>query len=273
MEEPALGDDTYTNGDGTALSALLGRQRVRLAKVGAPVASPDGNNAELRNDDGCPNGRCHFLGRLDTEANVAFRVTDDDDGLEPGSLTGSRLLLDGLDLHVWERLSDQDQDTGEAIGSWPSPNAASHLHDLVLELGEEEVDDLVLLDGERVQVNFLHALDLASLDEPPKLRDRLPFLLVALAAASPRSSSPSTATTSSATVASIPTARAKSGTTAAGASSSSISHYGRCFLGFLPCSCTEGFDRVLAEVRVNAVDLWWGQPVQRNWKLCFWVQP
>jgi hypothetical protein len=54
---------------------------------------------------------------------VTLGVTDDDDGLEAGTLTGTGLLLDGLDLH-----------------------------DLVLKLGQEEVDDLVLLDGERVKV-------------------------------------------------------------------------------------------------------------------------
>jgi hypothetical protein len=54
---------------------------------------------------------------------VALGVTDDNDGLEAGTLTGTGLLLDGLDLH-----------------------------NLVLQLGKEEVDDLVLLDGERVEV-------------------------------------------------------------------------------------------------------------------------
>jgi len=29
---------------------------------------------------------------------------------------------------------------------------SSHLHNLILELGKEEIDDLVLLDGERVEV-------------------------------------------------------------------------------------------------------------------------
>jgi hypothetical protein len=40
----------------------------------------------------------------------------------------------------------------------------SHLHDLILELGQEVVDDLVLLDGQRVKVDLLHAVDLAGLD-------------------------------------------------------------------------------------------------------------
>ena len=96
---------------------------MRLTEVGAPVASSDGDDTELGNDDGGADGGRDFLGGLDAETDVSLGVTDDDDGLEAGALTGTGLLLDGLDLH-----------------------------DLVLELGEEEVDDLVLLDGERVEV-------------------------------------------------------------------------------------------------------------------------
>jgi hypothetical protein len=99
---------------------------VRLTEVGTPVTSSDGDDAELGDDDGGADGGRDFLGGLDTETNVALRVTDDDDGLEAGTLTSTGLFLDGLDLH-----------------------------DLVLELGEEEVDDLVLLDGQRVEVAAL----------------------------------------------------------------------------------------------------------------------
>lgn len=71
---------------------------------------------------------------------VTSRVTDDDDGLESCTLTGAGLLLDGLDLH-----------------------------DFVLEGWEEEVDDLVLLDWEGVEVDFLHGLYLSGLDETTEL--------------------------------------------------------------------------------------------------------
>ena len=67
-------------------------------EVGAPESSPDGDDAELRDDDGGANGRGNLLGRLDAETDVAFRVADDDDGLEPCPLTGTGLFLDGLDL-------------------------------------------------------------------------------------------------------------------------------------------------------------------------------
>jgi hypothetical protein len=89
---------TYTNGDGAALAALLAGQGVRSTEVGTPVASSDGDDAELGDDDGGADGRGDFLGGLDAEADVALRVADDDDGLEAGALTGAGLLLDGLDL-------------------------------------------------------------------------------------------------------------------------------------------------------------------------------
>jgi len=122
-ETGTAGSGNEADGDRTALARLLHGQRVGLTEVGTPVASSDGHNAELGDDDGSADGGRDFLGGLDTETNVALGVSDDDDGLETGTLTGTRLLLHGLDLH-----------------------------DLVLELGEEEVDDLVLLDGERVEV-------------------------------------------------------------------------------------------------------------------------
>jgi hypothetical protein len=117
------GSGNETDSDGTALSTLLGGERVRLTEVVTPVTSSDGDDGELGDDDGSADSGRDFLGGLDTETDVTLRVTDDNDGLEAGTLTGTGLLLDGLDLH-----------------------------DLVLELGQEEVDDLVLLDGERVEV-------------------------------------------------------------------------------------------------------------------------
>ena len=89
---------TYTDGDGTALARLLAGQGVRLTKVGTPVTSSHGDDAELGNDDSGTDGGSNLLGGLDTETDVALGVTNDDNGLESGSLTGTGLLLDGLDL-------------------------------------------------------------------------------------------------------------------------------------------------------------------------------
>lgn len=67
-------------------------------EVGTPVTTSDGNNAELSDDDGGTDGSRDFLGSLDTETDVTLGITDDNDSLEAGTLTGTGLLLDGLDL-------------------------------------------------------------------------------------------------------------------------------------------------------------------------------
>ena len=71
---------------------------MRLTKVGTPVTSSDGDDTELGDDDGSSDSGSNFLGGLDTETDVTLGVTNDNNGLESGSLTGTGLLLDGLDL-------------------------------------------------------------------------------------------------------------------------------------------------------------------------------
>lgn len=93
------GFKTYSDGNRSTLSTLLDGQRVRLTKVGTPVTSPDGENSELGDGDGGTDGGSDFLGGLDTKTDVALRVTDENDGLKAGTLTGTGLLLDGLDLY------------------------------------------------------------------------------------------------------------------------------------------------------------------------------
>jgi len=89
---------TYSDGDGAALSALLGGEGVRKTKVGTPVTTSHGDDAQLGNNDGSTDSGRDFLRRLDTQTDVALGIANDDDGLETGSLTGTGLLLDGLDL-------------------------------------------------------------------------------------------------------------------------------------------------------------------------------
>lgn len=71
---------------------------MRQTEVGAPVSSSDGDDAQLGDDDGGTDSSGDFLGGLDSETDVALGVTNDDDGLESSALTGTGLLLDGLDL-------------------------------------------------------------------------------------------------------------------------------------------------------------------------------
>lgn len=97
IEEGEVGC-TYTNGDGTALSALLDGDGVRVTEVGAPVSATDWHNAELGDDDGSADGGSDFLAGLDAQTDVAGAVSDNDDSLKASALTGTGLLLDGLDL-------------------------------------------------------------------------------------------------------------------------------------------------------------------------------
>lgn len=69
-----------------------------LTKVGTPVTATDGEDSELGDGDSSTDGGSDFLGGLDSETDVALGVTDEDNGLETGTLTGTGLLLDGLDL-------------------------------------------------------------------------------------------------------------------------------------------------------------------------------
>lgn len=69
-----------------------------FTKVGTPVAATDGQDGQLSDDDGGANSGCDFFRGLDAETDVAFAVTDDNDGLESCALAGLGLFLDRLDL-------------------------------------------------------------------------------------------------------------------------------------------------------------------------------
>jgi len=60
----------------------------------SPIASPDGQESQLGTDQSTLDGDLHFLGDLDAKSDVTIVVSDGDDGLESGSLTGLGLLLD-----------------------------------------------------------------------------------------------------------------------------------------------------------------------------------
>lgn len=209
---------TYSDGDRAALAGLLDGDGVGSTQVGTPVTTANGDDAQLGDDDGGTDGGGNLLGGLDTETDVALRVTDDNDGLETGTLTGTGLLLDGLDLYWGDdllaklhrardgtaRRAFPGRETGEeGVGV----SEVTRLHDLVLELGQEEVDDLVLLDGQGVQVDLLHALDLASLYQTAELGHGLPLLLLALAAATSTAATTTTATVATTTIAESTTGR------------------------------------------------------------------
>jgi hypothetical protein len=116
----------------------------------------------------------------------------------------------------------------------------SYLHNLILEFWQEEVHNLILLDGKGVQVDLLHALYLALLDETTKLRNGLPFFLLIFVRASAssyllirctplccREKSRTSASTTSISTTAVSSVTSRSKTTAAtrgSASARSISH-------------------------------------------------
>lgn len=118
---------------------------MRLTERSTPVPTSDGDNGQLGEDDGAADSSGNFLRALDPKANVAFEVTDRNERLEARALTGTGLLLDGHDLH-----------------------------DLILQLGQEEVDNLELLDRQREEIDLLHGLDLAVLHKTTELSDGNP---------------------------------------------------------------------------------------------------
>ncbi|BAT00560.1 Os07g0207301, partial [Oryza sativa Japonica Group] len=139
----------HAHGDGAALAGDLARHGVRLPDLVPPVPPPHGHDGELGEDDGAADRRCDLLGALDAEPDVAVAVADDDERLEPRALPGARLLLHRRDLHH-----------------------------LVLEARHELLHDLVLLDGEGVEVDLLDLVDLVLLHEAPQLGHGHPLLLL-----------------------------------------------------------------------------------------------
>ncbi len=68
-----------------------------------PVTSADWNEGKLGANEGSLDGDLDFLRELDAETDVTVVITDNNDSLETGSLTGLGLLLNGNDLHDFVR--------------------------------------------------------------------------------------------------------------------------------------------------------------------------
>ena len=132
--------------DRSYLPADLRGDGVRFTELSTPVTSSDGDDGKFCKDDCATNGGCDFLRALDTQTDMAIEISDSNKCLESRTLTGTGLLLNRHDLH-----------------------------DLIFEFWEEKVDDLVLLDWEREEVDFLHRFDRPVLHETAKFRDGSPL--------------------------------------------------------------------------------------------------
>jgi hypothetical protein len=109
---------------------------VRITKVGAPIATADWNDAQFRNDDGGPDSSRDFFRCLDAQSDVSFRVSNDDNGLESGSLASASLFLNRLDLQTTHKSASSLIAARLSIqGRVLYRMSSTHLHDLILELG------------------------------------------------------------------------------------------------------------------------------------------
>ena len=143
----------HSNVTGTALSLNLDWDGVDSTDSGTPISSSDWDKVDLSIEEGTLDGDLDLLGALDTNTNVTLSVTDGNDGLESGSLSGLGLLLDGEDAH-------------DLIG------------ELGLGVGEESVGDWGFLDWDGVGVDLLEGLDLSVLDESSELGEWSPLFLL-----------------------------------------------------------------------------------------------
>ena len=69
-----------------------------LSDLVTPVSTTDRDDGELGQDDCSTDSSGYFFGALDTKTNMAIEVTNGNESLESGSLTGTSLFLNWHDL-------------------------------------------------------------------------------------------------------------------------------------------------------------------------------
>jgi len=155
------GDEAGTTGsggeleaDGAALTGGLHGDGMHVTDLVTPVTSPHGDEGQLGANEGTLDGNLDLLGELDAETDVTVVVTDNDDSLEAGTLTGLGLLLDRHDLH-------------DLVGEG------------TLSLLDELVNNGGLLDWDGVSVDLLEVVDVTVLDKSAELGSGEPVVLAA----------------------------------------------------------------------------------------------
>jgi hypothetical protein len=170
-ETGTTGGGDQTEADGTTLTGGLHGDGMHVTDLVTPVTSTDGDKSELSANEGTLDGNLDFLGELDAETDVTVVVTDNDDSLEAGTLTGLGLLLDRHDLH-------------DLVGKG------------TLSLLDELVNNGGLFDWDGVSVDLLEVADVTVLNESTKLGSGGP---VVLAGATGATTTTTTATAATAT--------------------------------------------------------------------------
>ena len=64
-----------------------------------PVTATDGDETELGGNESALDGNLNFLSDLNAKTDMARHITDADNSLKAGALTGLGLLLDGDNFH------------------------------------------------------------------------------------------------------------------------------------------------------------------------------
>lgn len=189
-------DDTGTTGsggqldsDGSTLAGCLLGDGVDFADLVTPETSADWNEVELSDDQSTLDGDLDFLGDLNAETDVTVLVSDGNNSLEAGPLTGLSLLLDRYNLH-----------------------------DFVTEVLSSILDEFVnnggLLDGDGVGVDFLKRSNVSVLYESAKFGLGCPFILVTSTGTAAATEATATSTTTTASAASIAITEASSASSA-----------------------------------------------------------
>jgi len=122
--------------DRTALSSNLARDGVGFADFVSPESSPDWNYGQFGHYDSTTDSGSNLLTALDSKSHMTVVISNGHERLEPSSLSSPGLLLDRHDLQ-----------------------------NFVLKRGSnEKINDLMLFDGEREEIDLLQGLDSSILD-------------------------------------------------------------------------------------------------------------
>merc|ERR1719468_1086228 len=146
---PRCRDEAHTNR--AALAVDLHRHCVRLADPITPIPPAERNEIHLGGDDAATDRSRHLLCALGSKTDVTRLVANQYIADEAVALPGRSHLLDRVDLH-----------------------------DLIFQVAwlEERIDDMILLDGEGMQVDVLDRADLPILNQTSQLGDWNPLLLL-----------------------------------------------------------------------------------------------
>lgn len=90
-------DKLYTNG--SALSSDLSWDSMDSSDLVTPETSSHWHKVKLGIENSSLDGNLDFLGDLDSKTDMTVLISNGNDSLETGSLSGLSLLLDGDDLH------------------------------------------------------------------------------------------------------------------------------------------------------------------------------